>query len=193
MRKSFIGCAALLALAACASTPTGKSFAGRSCTVPEALISARADYRISVGDRVQVNVFDENQLGGEYLVGTNGTISMPLLGAISAEGLTVDEFIASIETSLTSQLINQPRVNAQLVAFRPYYVLGEVAKPGAYPYQLQTDLYAALASAGGFSYRAREDCVLLRPGNGGEELLVPVGGRLPLAPGDVIVVDARNF
>ena len=58
--------------------------------------------------------------------------------------------------------MRDPRVNVEVALYRPYYILGEVKKSGEYPYRLGLTVMDAIASAGGFTYRANENKVFLR-------------------------------
>lgn len=147
-------------------------------------------YRIHTGDRIELRIFGEDFADGEYLVASSGSVSLPLVGSIDAVGLTIDEFIERVRQVYTGELVSPPRVNAQIVASRPYYVLGEVKQPGSFAYQYGITALAAVATAGGFTTWARKDCVLLRPGDGSEEYYLRTDVNLQLAPGDVILVES---
>lgn len=147
-------------------------------------------YRIHVGDRIELRIFGEAFADGEYLVASSGSVSLPLVGSIGAVGLTIDEFIDRVREVYTGELVSPPRVNAQIVASRPYYVLGEVRRPGSFAFEYGVTALAAVATAGGFTTWARQDCVLLRPGDGSDEYYLRTDINRLLAPGDVIFVEA---
>lgn len=151
-------------------------------------------YRLDVGDQVRVITYGEQQLSQDFRIGDGGNIAVPLLGDVHAAGLTSAELAAGIARELrTRQLLRNPSVAVEVVAYRPISILGEVAKPGQYPYQPGMTLLTAVAAAGGFSYRAVEDYAYVvrqadpRPTTG---IITP---QDYVKPGDVIKVYERLF
>lgn len=175
---------AALGLAAC----------GGPGSLPPIPQTTDADYRLGAGDQVRIITFGDEQLTGEFRVKDNGDISMPLLGAVKAAGLTTTQLQREVTEALTSRsLYRNPSVSVEVIAYRPVFVLGEVAHPGQYPYQPGMTVVTAVAVAGGFTYRAVEDEMsIVRTVNG-----KPVEGRAdrgtPVRPGDVITIYERSF
>lgn len=172
----------------------------RSSTVEDAPIETETtrpeileDYKISVGDEIALNVFDNDPMTNTYIVSTNGSVSLPLIGNVRAQGLTVDEFIAAAEEGLRFELINSPRVSAQIVGFRPIYVLGEVKQPGGYEFNFDMNIYGAIALAGGYSFRAHRDYVFIRRAGSTDESRYTISPSLMVRPGDTIRIDQRSF
>ncbi|MEM9169403.1 MAG: polysaccharide biosynthesis/export family protein [Pseudomonadota bacterium] len=188
--KSLTTAVAASVLAGCTSLSSG---GGRSCAVPEGLPTVGDEYEISVGDVIAINVFGQEELKGEYIVGSDGTISFPILGEIGAADRTLTTFVDEISTKLDADVVLNPRVNAQVIDHSPIYVFGSVLKPGSYSFNVYTGVYSAVAAAGGFTYRAKKDCVVLRRATTGEEFLIPTESDVILSPGDVIEVKARYF
>ncbi len=92
------------------------------------------EYRLGSGDKLRVIVFGEESLTGEFLISGVGKISFPLIGEIDALGKTIPELQAAIEAKLADGYLKQPKVSAEVLNYRPFYILGEVMKPGEYPY-----------------------------------------------------------
>src|ERR1700686_185697 len=112
-------------------------------------------YHLGPGDQIRIITYDETQLSNTFTVGDDGKIAFPLIGTVTASGLTPDLFASEIAASLqNSKLVNQPSVSVEVVQYRPISVLGEVNHPGQYPYQPGMTTLDAVALAGGFTYRA---------------------------------------
>lgn len=160
--------------------------------LPASMVStAGSVYRLGLGDKVRVNVYGERDLSGEFQVSGNGSIDMPLIGAIKAQGLSANELQAALTQRLADGYVVKPRVNVEVFDFRPYYVLGEVQNAGRYPAGEGTSLLGAIATAGGFSYRADQSKIFIRRAGTMTEYRVPVGTDLVVRPGDVIRVGER--
>ena len=138
-------------------------------------------------------MFGEETLSGEFTVAGNGDVSFPLIGEIKAAGVTVEALRTELVTSLKSGYLKDPRVSAEVVTFRPYYIFGEVAKPGEYPYIDRITVTNAIATAGGFSYRANRKFVFIKRVNDTKEHRAALTDSLSLAPGDTVRVTERYF
>lgn len=150
-------------------------------------------YRLGPDDKVRINVYGEDALNAEYLVGSDGNISFPLLGMVEAKGLTLAELQALLTRRLAESAINDPKVSVDIVEYRPFYVLGEVQKAGQYPYRTGMSVMAAIATAGGFTYRANEKTVMIQRFGETEEKAFPLGPQTIILPGDTIRVKERYF
>ena len=159
--------------------------------VPEA---GDAAYRLGVSDQVRLLTFGEESLSETFRVNDGGNIALPLLGPVRARGLTTDELSRAIAGELTRRgLIRDASVAVEVVEYRPVFVLGEVNRPGQYPYQPGMTVLSVAAVAGGFTYRAVQDqAAVVRLVDGR-----PVEGRANpltvLRPGDVVTVYERVF
>lgn len=151
------------------------------------------EYRLGVADKVRVNVFGEAALTGEFLVGGNGKISLPLIGETQASGLTISEFQAEVATALRNGFITEPRVSAEVLNYRPFYILGEVGTPGEYPYTNSLTVLNAVATAGGFTYRADNRRVFIKRADADREEEFPLTTSTRVAPGDTIRIRERLF
>lgn len=154
---------------------------------------AAGTYRLGSGDRLRVNVFNEEELSGEYQVSGQGTISMPLIGEVRAQGRTVREFEETAETLYRNGYLRSPQITAEVLNFRPYYILGEVTNPAEYPYIEGLTVMNAIATAGGFSYRANRKIIVIKPADAAEELRIELRPDTPVMPGDTIRVLERFF
>lgn len=157
--------------------------------------SARAidDYRLGVADKVRVTVFGEAALTGEFLIGGNGKISLPLIGETRAAGLTIGEFQQEVAHALQDGFITHPRVSAEVLNYRPFYILGEVNAPGEYPYTNNLTALNAVATAGGFTYRADNRRVFIKRADADAEEAFRLTTSTRVAPGDTIRIRERLF
>lgn len=150
-------------------------------------------YRLDAGDRLRIVVYGQEGLTNTYLVGAGGSITMPLIGAVTARGRTPAELSAAIAARLRNGYIRQPYVAAEVEAYRPFFILGEVAAPGQYPFVPNMTVESAVAIAGGFSPRARRDLVTVTHTDARGAVRISVPTATPLSPGDTILVDERWF
>ena len=152
-----------------------------------------AEYRLGSGDKVRVTVFGEDALTGEYLVGGSGKISLPLVGEVQAGGLTISQFQNEVITALKEGYLKDPKVSAEVLNYRPFYILGEVQKPGEYPYSNGLTVLNAVATANGFTYRANTKKVFIKRGGENAEHEYPLTSITQVAPGDTIRIAERFF
>lgn len=151
-------------------------------------------FRLGPGDKVRVTVFGADRLSGVFDVELSGSLAMPLIGIIPADKKTLDEVKNEIVAQLKEQkLMDDPNVSVAMVSARPFYVFGEVGRSGSYPYLGGTNIVSAIATAGGFSYRAEEDYVFLRRAGDFHEIKVPLPSVVPVNPGDIIRVASRIY
>lgn len=190
-RSSLVLGAAALATTACQSAPVAGP--APTPTGPTATVSQPAEYTLSTGDRVRITVFGQPELSGEFDVDGSGTFSMPLIGQVNAEGLTVPGLEQRIATSYADGYLINPRVSAEVTNYRPFYILGEVRNPGEYPYTNGLTVLEAVASAGGFTYRARKNSVFVRGTDAASEVSVPLTATTQVTPGDTLRIGERIF
>jgi polysaccharide export outer membrane protein len=150
-------------------------------------------YRLDAGDRLRVVVYGQEGLTNTYAIDAGGAITMPLIGSVPARGRTPAGLASEISAKLRNGFIREPSVAVEIEAYRPFFILGEVAAPGQYPYVPNMSVESAVAIAGGFSPRARRDSVTLtHTGNSGPmRVVVPLGTAL--SPGDTVLVGERWF
>ena len=152
-----------------------------------------APYHLDAGDRLRVVVYGQEGLTNTYGIDAGGSITMPLIGAVPARGRTTAELAAAISAKLRNGFIREPSVAVEIEAYRPFFILGEVAAPGQYPYVPNMTVESAVAIAGGFSPRARRDTVTLTHSDqaGATRIVVPLGTAV--GPGDTVYVVERWF
>jgi polysaccharide export outer membrane protein len=150
-------------------------------------------YVLAPNDRVRIKVYGEPDISDEYEVNSSGIVSIPLAGHLRAAGLTTRQLEHAITSALSKGFVRNPKVNVEIANYRPYYILGEVKKSGEYPYKAGLTVMDAVASAGGFTYRANEDKVYVRPSGGGTEQVYSLDSSVPIHPGDNIRVPERYF
>ena len=154
--------------------------------------SAPGTYTLGPGDQVRIITFGEQQLTGEFRVDAAGEIALPLVGNVHAAGLTPRELNRAVETALSkSSLYKNPSVSSEVIAYRPIFILGEVARPGQYPYQPDMTVVTAVAIAGGFTYRAVTDKFSIVRTTGARSLEGVATRETPVQPGDVVSVYER--
>jgi protein involved in polysaccharide export with SLBB domain len=149
---------------------------------------------LQTGDQLKVIVFGEDAISGIYEISPAGTISMPLIGSMVAAGRTRGEVEHALTRAYASgKFIQDPKITVSVVSFRPFYIFGEVQTPGKYVYTSGLDILTAVATAGGFTYRASRDSVLIR--HPGQEVWqeYSLAAPLPVAPGDLIRIPERYF
>ena len=152
-----------------------------------------AAYRLDAGDKLRVVVYGQEGLTNTYAIDAGGSITMPLIGAVPARGRTPAGLAAQIAAKLRNGYIREPSVAVEIEAYRPFFILGEVAAPGQYPYVPNMSVESAVAIAGGFSPRALRDRVTLThtDHSGSSRFVVPLGTAL--GPGDTVLVGERWF
>ncbi len=144
---------AIFALSSLFASFTAPAFAQTAPSAPTAITTAQ-DYRLGVTDKIRIVVYNEATLSGEFPISADGSIAFPLIGNMAASGRTTSELARDIEARLADGLLRDPKVSIDIASFRPFYILGEVTKPGEYPYAVGLSVLNAVATAQGFTYRA---------------------------------------
>ena len=161
---------------------------------PAPAATQNSDYRLGPDDKVHITVYGEDRLTGDYNVTSNGMVSFPLIGNINAAGRSLGQVQEDIRQRLAAGYLKDPRVAIEVGNFRSFYVLGEVNKPGEYPYRTNLTLDQAVATAGGYSYRAnRKKIILHHSGNSEEAVSLGKLQTISLQPGDTIRIPERFF
>jgi protein involved in polysaccharide export with SLBB domain len=150
-------------------------------------------YILGPSDRVRLKVYGEQDISGEYEIDTNGYISVPLAGRVKAAGLNTRQLEKAVASALSRGLLRDPRVNAEVATYRPFFILGEVKKAGEYPYKSGLTVLDAVASAGGYTYRANEGKVVIRRAGSNVEETIALDAPVPVYPGDNIRIPERYF
>src|SRR6202051_899880 len=150
-------------------------------------------YKLDAGDKLRVVIYGQEGLTNSYAIDAGGSITMSLIGTVPARGQTSAGLAAEITAKLRNGYIRDPSVAVEIESYRPFFILGEVAAPGQYPYVPNMSVESAVAIAGGFSPRARRDRVTLThtDASGSARIVVPLGTAL--SPGDTVLVGERWF
>ena len=150
-------------------------------------------YHLDAGDKLRVVIYGQEGLTNTYAIDASGMITMPLIGRVLARGRTPAGLAGEIVAKLRNGYIREPSVAVEVETYRPFFILGEVAAPGQYPYVPNMTVESAVAIAGGFSPRARRDTVTVTHTDaaGALRMVVPLG--TPIGPGDTVQVGERWF
>jgi len=149
--------------------------------------------KLQPGDKIRVNVFGEDKLSGDYEIDQSGQISLPLAGTVEALGLTQAELEQALAKKFRSEYLKNPKVTVTIATLQPFYMMGEVEKPGEYAYRNNLNVLTALAVAGGPTYRASRTTVQIQRRGETSMREYPISVSVPVLPGDVIKVPERYF
>lgn len=188
LRRTLSVSLAVALLSGCAGGP----ISGSTQAMQDSRAAAQS-YRLAMGDKVRIAVFNESNLSGEYTIGPDGKITLPLAGEIVAAGLTVPELQQTVTKTLKDGLVQDPNVTVTAADLRPYYILGEVNKPGKYSYTPELTVMNAVATAEGFTYRADMGAIYVRHASDPSEKEVDLTATTAVLPGDTIRVTQRYF
>tara|TARA_R110001606_G_scaffold40790_1_gene110895 strand:- start:145 stop:708 length:564 start_codon:yes stop_codon:yes gene_type:complete len=150
-------------------------------------------YTLGTGDKLRINVFGQPELSGEFVVDGTGAISLPLIGQVTAIGLSTQELETTIAANLSNGFLLEPRVSAEVINYRPFYILGEVGRPGEYPFNSGLTVLNAVAAAGGFTYRANKKVVFIKSADGNQEVPFELDTNTVVKPGDTLRIGERIF
>lgn len=160
-------------------------------------VSQDYEYSLGTGDHLRVTVFGHENLSGEFEVDSSGRITLPLIGDVLVVNRSLNNVEQLVVSALKPNYLKNPQVSVEIINYRPFYIIGEVANPGSYPYVGGMRVITAVAMAGGFTYRAKEEDLLITrakstraKSNGKQER---AGQGTPVFPGDVIEVSERFF
>lgn len=190
MRKNFEAVISALAALLLVGAVSGTGMAAPAAPEPVASVDA---YTLGAGDRLRVTVYNEPTLSGFFSIGGDGNLAMPLIGNIEAGNKTPRDIEKIIHDKLVGgDFVKNAQVSVELTTYRPYYILGEVNRPGQYPYVAGIKLQQAIAAAGGYTYRANRGTAYIQRGADPAEKSVKIKGLAqPIAPGDTIRIGER--
>lgn len=157
-------------------------------------IATDLDYRLGPGDTIVVSVYGEQDLFREIRVNKSGKFSYPFIGDIELLGKTTNELALSIDKGLRGDYLINPQVSVSIKSYRPFFINGEVVKPGGYPYQDGLTLDKAIALAGGLTPRAsKSDWSITRKKTGGGKDKFKADINSGVKPDDIIHIGQSFF
>jgi polysaccharide export outer membrane protein len=146
-------------------------------------------YRLAVGDRIRVTVFDLAAEASEYTIDQTGAIAVPALEPLVVTQMTTKDAAGAISKAFVrAGLYRNARISVDVTSFGPFYVLGEVGKAGEFTYRPGMSLFAAVALAGGHTYRANRERVFIRKATDTIETEYELTSDIAILPGDVVRV-----
>jgi polysaccharide export outer membrane protein len=152
------------------------------------------DYRLGAGDKIRVVVLQDTEFSGDYEVNATGGISARMLGPVQVAGMTLNQVEEMLKERYQSGgYLVSPRLSVELVSTRPFYIIGEVSRSGAFAYVNCLRVIQAVAIAGGFTRRASKSHITIKRfySKTAEEEYVTEDTLVE--PGDVIRVPERYF
>lgn len=147
-------------------------------------------YRLGIADRIRITVYGEPALSGEFLINADGSLALPMIGNMKAAGLAAPELRAILEAKYGEGFLREPRVGVEVLIYRPFYIYGQVVKPGEYPYSEGLSVMKAVSLAQGFTPRANKGKIFIKPSVGKERR---AKADELIQPGDLVRVPGRNF
>ncbi len=160
---------------------------------PAAQAASENDYRLGSGDKILINVYGEDDLTIETQLSDSGMVNYPFLGELKVTGLTVAQLEAKIVKGLKGDYLVNPNVHVSILEYRPFFINGEVEKPGGYPFQPGLTISKAAALAQGFTERASQSKIFVVRGDDASQTPVKVDLNTLLRPGDVVTVEQSFF
>jgi len=156
-------------------------------------LSDATDYALGPGDKIHIVVYGEADLTTDVKIDKSGFISFPFLDDIQAIGLSTKQLEHVIREGLLGDYLIDPQVSVSIAMYRPFFIHGQVKRPGGYPYQDDLTLDKAIAIAGGLSNRAStSDWKITRLVNG---MKVTIVGNVAteIQPDDIIKIEQSFF
>jgi polysaccharide export outer membrane protein len=193
VRKALVCIVLCLLVAGCGGSLTKPLAGGPTAAASAVPEQEPALLPLAAGDRIRVTVYGEDRISGEYQIDPNGMVSLPLAGTLPAAGRTKPQLEAALTEKLKGSYLRDPKVTVDVVTFRPFYVLGEVQKPGEYPFRSGLNVLSAIAIAGGATYRANTSKVYIQRFGSTALTEYAQSPTVPVMPGDVVRVPERYF
>lgn len=177
----------ILASAGCATSPGAD--VSSTAAIPDA-----AAYALAPGDQLRVKVFNEPDLSGDFQIDENGSVAFPLVGSVRVGGLSEEEFRLSLIARLKNGYVRNPRVTVDILNYRPINIIGEVKNAGQYPYRPGITTRDIPAIAGGYTYRANQNKLLITRNSKKNSITVDLNeDHISILPGDTIKIPERFF
>jgi polysaccharide export outer membrane protein len=158
---------------------------------PHAVADSDGPYLLDTGDRLRIFVYGQPNLSRSYSVDHAGKITVPLIGEVTARGLTTSALERQIKSRLGSQYVRDPQVTVDMLQNRPFFILGEVKTAGQYPYVSGMTVETAVAIAGGYSERASTQRFKISRRVNGFVEQIEAPADYVVQPGDTVTVFER--
>lgn len=193
--RSFMCLLFAIMLAGCSATGQPQSESAELASYARAVPVRGSDgpYLLGPGDHVHIRAYDDTNLTGDYEVNSAGYVSVPLIGQIKAAGLTTHQLENAIVARMKGRIAQDPKINVEIATYASFYIFGEVKKAGVYPFQPGLTVADAVAAAGGLTYRANEDSIMVQHAGSRTQQVVPLSVPVRIYPGDNIRVGERIF
>ena len=162
------------------------------CLFISPISHAQEAYILGAGDKISIKVFGQEDLSIESFLGNSGSVNYPFLGNVKVVGLSIKQVELSITKGLKGDYLINPNVYVQVIEYRPFYIHGEVKKPGGYPYQPGMTINQAVALAGGLTDRADTDKIALYR-EADKNLKQHASLQHTVNAGDTITIEQRFF
>jgi len=193
-RSALAGASLLVGLAVSAQAQDVPALKGvEDDTVVVSAQRTSSDYRFGPGDKLRVTVYGEDDLSGEFQIDSAGFVRLPLIGQMKAAGATAHELENQVTRTLDDGYLADAHVAIEVTTYRPFYIIGQVGKPGEYPYVSNMSALNAVALAGGFTEKATETTIYVRHEGEAEEHEIAVDELTRIEPGDVVRVPETTF
>lgn len=155
--------------------------------------SASYTYLLGAGDKILINVYDEPDLRTEVKIDKSGLVSFPFLSELKVTGLTTEQVEQTVKEGLEGDYLIHPQVSVSILQYRPFFIHGEVNKPGGYPYQDDLRLDKAIALAGGLSARASKSKWKITRDVDGKTITIDANISTPVYPDDIVKIEQSFF
>ncbi len=158
------------------------------------MLEGDTNYRLGPDDKIEILVYNEQNLSNTYTLPKSGVINLPLIGETMLGGCSAQQVEQLLYQQYTNGYLVNPGISVAISDYRPFYILGEVQQPGQYDYVEDMNALQAVAIAGGFTYRADKNKAKILTGRYDNQ---PVYKQMrienAIKPGDVIVIQERLF
>ena len=152
-----------------------------------------SDYLLGSGDQISITVYNEPDLTTTVKINKSGYISFPFLDDIKVIGLTPKKLEELVKKGLLGDYLIDPQVTVSIVEYRPFFIHGQVKRPGGYPYQDDLTLDKAIALAGGLANRAsKTEWKITRKVNG-NNVIIEATVLTVVLPDDIIEIEQSFF
>jgi len=152
-----------------------------------------SDYKLGPGDKIQISVYGESDLTTRVRIDKSGFISFPFLDDIQVINLSVKELEKVIYEGLLGDYLVSPQISVSVFEYRPFFIHGQVNRPGGYPYQDDLTFDKAIAVAGGLSNRASKTDWSITRIVDGKTVTLSANVATQIYPDDIIKIEQSFF